>query len=72
MGNCRKIPITLIDRSCDLRDAASYLSLAPASLRRLVQAGELRVIIMSDSGHAPFLLDVRDLDQWVERSKRTL
>jgi Helix-turn-helix domain len=55
-----------------LRDAASYLSLSPASLRRLVQAGELRVIIMSDSGHAPFLLDVRDLDQWVERRKRTL
>jgi hypothetical protein len=37
-----------------------------------VQAGQLRVIIMNDSGHAPFFLDVRDLDQWVERSKRTL
>jgi hypothetical protein len=54
-----------------LKDAAQYLALAPQSLRRLVQAGELPVITLAE-GHAPWLLDVRDLDGWIERTKRSL
>lgn len=54
-----------------LKAGAEYLSLSPASLRRLIQAGELPVITLAEA-HAPWLLDRNDLDQWVERSKRTL
>ena len=56
-----------------LKAGAEYLSLSPAVLRRLIQTGELPCIVLGgDSGHAPWLVDMRDLDQWVERSKRTL
>jgi excisionase family DNA binding protein len=52
-----------------LRPAAAYLSVSTAYLRRLIQRGELEVIRMDDGGHAPWLVDLRDLDEWVERTK---
>lgn len=52
-----------------LKPAAAYLSVSTAYLRRLIQRGELEVIHMDDSGHAPWLVDVRDLDLWIERAK---
>jgi excisionase family DNA binding protein len=52
-----------------LKPAAAYLSISTAYLRRLIQRGELDVIRMDDGGHAPWLVDVRDLDEWVERTK---
>ncbi len=55
-----------------LRPASEYLSISPAKLREIVQREGLPVIRLAENGHAPWLLDVRDLDQWVERSKRTL
>ncbi len=54
-----------------LKDGAQYLSLSPGSLRRLIQAGELQVIRLADTG-APWLVDVRDLDGWIERTKTRL
>jgi excisionase family DNA binding protein len=51
-----------------LRAAAEYLSLSPWKLRSLIQAGRLPVV--QDSEGSPFLLDVRDLDRYVERNKR--
>ena len=52
-----------------LKMAAEYLSLSPWKLRRLIQEGQLPVVQSGDGG--PFLLDVRDLDAFVERNKRT-
>ncbi len=45
-----------------------YLSLSPWKLRQLIQCGKLPVV--RDTDGSPFLLDVRDLDGFVERSKR--
>jgi hypothetical protein len=53
-----------------LKEAAIYVALSPGSLRRLVQAGELPVIVLAE-GHSPWLLDVNDLNDWIDRSKRT-
>lgn len=52
-----------------IKEASSYLSLSPWKLRQLIQAGKLPVVQDTDS--SPFLLDVRDLDGYVERNKRT-
>jgi hypothetical protein len=55
-----------------LKSASEYLSISPAKLREIVQREGLPVIQLSEDGHAPWLLDVRDLDAWVERTKRSL
>lgn len=52
-----------------LKPAAAYLSVSTAYIRRLIQRGELEVIPMDGGGHAPWLVDVRDLDLWIERTK---
>ena len=52
-----------------LKVAAEYLSLSPWKVRRLIQEGRLPVVQDADGG--PFLLDVRDLDGFVERNKRS-
>ncbi len=61
-----KIPTRRLFR---LKMAAEYLSLSPWKVRRLIQAGRLPVVQDCEGG--PFLLDVRDLDGFVERNKRT-
>ena len=53
-----------------LKAAAEYLSLSPWKVRNLIQAGRLPVV--QDSDGSPFLLDVRDLDEYVERNKRAM
>jgi hypothetical protein len=55
-----------------LRPASEYLSISPAKLRQIVQREGLPVIRLEESGHAPWLLDVHDLDAWVDRTKRSL
>ncbi len=55
-----------------LKAAAQYLSVSAAVIRTLVQKGELPVIKISENTHAPWLLDVRDLDDLVDRRKATL
>ena len=52
-----------------LKAAADYLSLSPWKVRQLIQCGKLPVV--QDTDGSPFLLDVRDLDGWLERNKRT-
>ena len=62
-------PKTTINRRLfRLKVAAEYLSLSPWKVRRLIQAGRLPVVQDCEGG--PFLLDVRDLDCFVERHKR--
>ena len=55
-----------------LRPASEYLSVSPAKLREIVQREGLPVIRLAEGGHAPWLLDVRDLDAWIERVKTRL
>jgi hypothetical protein len=55
-----------------LRPASEYLSVSPATLRAIVQREGLPVIRLAENGHAPWLLDVRDLDAWIERVKTRL
>lgn len=53
-----------------LKPAAAYLSLSAGTLRAIIQGGKLPVIRPGEN--APWLLDVRDLDAWIERQKETL
>jgi len=50
------------------KEAAEYLSMSPWKLRRLIQDGRLPVV--QDGEGAPFLLDLRDLDSYIDRNKR--
>ena len=54
------------------KDAARYLGMSAGQIRRLVQDGVLPVIKNGKGEHALFLLDLRDLDSYVERAKVTL
>jgi excisionase family DNA binding protein len=51
------------------REAAQYLSVSPWKLRRLVQDGLLPIVQDSEGG--AWRVDVRDLDGFIERNKRT-
>jgi excisionase family DNA binding protein len=51
------------------KQAAEYLNLSPWKLRRLIAHGHLPVV--QDEEGAPFLLDIRDLDGYIDRNKRT-
>ncbi len=53
-----------------LKLAAEYLGRSPKSLRAMIQRGELPVIKTED--HAPFLIDLCDLNRWIENHKITL
>jgi len=48
--------------------AAHYLSISPWSVRKLVQSQQLRVVQMDDRG--PWLLDITELDRFIEARKR--
>jgi excisionase family DNA binding protein len=50
------------------KEAAEYLCLSAWKVRRLIQDGLLPVV--QDCEGSPFLLDVRDLDQYIESNKR--
>jgi excisionase family DNA binding protein len=52
-----------------LKEAAHYLAVSPWKLRQLIWAGKLPYL--QDSDGSPLLLDVVDLDKFVERNKRS-
>jgi excisionase family DNA binding protein len=52
------------------KQAAQYLSISAWKLRNLVQAGEIPCILGDGTGS--WLFDIQDLDNWIERRKRTL
>jgi excisionase family DNA binding protein len=62
--------VTLQRRLIRTKEAASYLSMSDWKLRRLIQDGTFPVVQDHEGG--PFLLDVRDLDGYVETHKRTV
>ena len=49
------------------RQAAEYLCMSEWKLRRLIQDGLLPYL--HDGEGAPFLLDIRDLDEYIEKNK---
>ena len=56
-----------------LKDAASYICVSPWKMRGLVQSGEIPVVKNNDGASGGvWLLDVRDLDEWIDRTKVTL
>ena len=65
-------------RLLDVKDAAEYLGgISEATIRRLVERGELRPVRLPSVRHAGemgrrLLFDVRDLDAVVEKWKREL
>ena len=50
-------------------EAADYLGVSVWTLRRLIQTGDLPVVQRGEAGK--FLVDLRDLDGFIERNKRT-
>jgi excisionase family DNA binding protein len=56
-------------RLLKVKPAAVYLSVSPAKVRTLIQNGELPVVPQGE--HAPWLVDIKDLDAWIERRKET-
>jgi len=59
-------------RALRLKAAAQYLSVSPRCVRSLIQAGELPIVKLAENDHAPWLVDVRDLDSLIDRRKATL
>ena len=58
---------TIKARLITTRDAAQYLSVSPATIRRLHYAGELPAIRCLKS----LRFDVTDLDAWINHNKET-
>lgn len=54
-------------RLLKVKQAAAYMSISPWTVRKLVQSQQLRIVKLDDRG--PWLLDVRDLDQFIETRK---
>ena len=61
---------TLQRRLIRTKEAAAYLSMSDWKLRRLIQGGTFPVVQDHEGG--PFLLDIRDLDSYVENHKRSI
>jgi excisionase family DNA binding protein len=63
-------PLRVHRRLLRTKEAAEYLCVSPWKLRRLIQDGRLPVV--QDGDGSPFLLDVRDLDSYIDRNKKVL
>lgn len=55
-------------RLLDVDDAARYLAQSDKGIRELITNGQLPYI-QKVPGRSPYLIDIRDLDRWIERSK---
>jgi excisionase family DNA binding protein len=64
-----KTQSTLTRRMLRCKEAARYLSVGTKRIRQLVLSGELPCIRMDDAQNSPFLIDVRDLDRWIDLHK---
>jgi len=53
-----------------LKEAANYVSLSPGKLRAIIQRDEIRIVRYGE--HAPWLIDIRDLDAWIDQHKESL
>jgi len=66
MGSSKEVSSRRLVRTSE---AAQYLAVSPWKLRQLVLQGRLPVVQDTDGG--VFLFDLRDLDAYIERHKRT-
>ena len=55
-----------------LKEAACYISVSPWKLRGLIQNGEIPIVRNSEGAGGVWLLDIKDLDDWISRTKATL
>jgi excisionase family DNA binding protein len=55
-------------RLLDIDDAARYLAMSDKAVRELITAGELSYI-QKLPGRSPYLIDIEDLNRWIDRSK---
>lgn len=62
-GKCPSAP--LAPRLCSIPEAATYLSLSPWTIREMVWRGDLPHVRAGRRA----LLDLRDLDAWIDREK---
>jgi excisionase family DNA binding protein len=54
-----------------VRQAAAFLNISPALLRKLVQDGQIPAIILPAGKYRTWLIDRADLQDWVSKSKMT-
>jgi excisionase family DNA binding protein len=59
-----KAPCSAIVR---LKGASDYISTSVWKIRNLIQRGELPIVQYGQS--APWLIDIADLDRWIEAHK---
>jgi excisionase family DNA binding protein len=64
-----KVP-PISPRLLRLKPAAEYLGRSPKSLRVMIQRGDLPVIKTDSRG--PWLIDVHDLNEWIEHRKQRM
>ena len=55
-------------RLLDIQDSGRYLGMSDKAVRELIAEGQLPYI-QRVPGRSPYLIDVRDLHCWIERSK---
>jgi len=55
-------------RLLDVDDAGRYLAMSDKAVRELITLGELPYI-QKVPGRSPYLIDIKDLDRWIEGSK---
>ena len=51
------------------KDAARYLGVGTKRIHNLILSGELPYVQLQRGGNSPFLLDMRDLDRFIEGAK---
>ncbi|HLZ52122.1 MAG TPA: helix-turn-helix domain-containing protein [Candidatus Acidoferrum sp.] len=55
-------------RLLDVDDSARYMSMSDKGIRELIVAGEIGYI-QKVPGRSPYLIDIRDLDDWILKNK---
>jgi len=60
-------PQPVTPRLLRLKAAAEYMSRSTWKLRHMIQRGEIPVV--QDGDNAPWLVDIGDLDRWIELHK---
>ena len=50
-----------------LKEGAEYICVSPWKLRHIIQSGQIPIVKYGDN--TPWLIDVHDLDRWVEQNK---
>jgi len=59
----------IMPRLLDVDDAGRYLAMSDKAVRELLMRGELPYI-QKVAGRSPYLIDIRDLDCWIEKNKQ--